>query len=77
VADRLGASVETALTPEGVLEVDGIPVPPTADGYPDWLLEAVVLGTLDPEHVLFLCVANSARSQMAEGLARALAPPGV
>jgi len=26
--------------------------------------------------VLFLCVANSARSQMAEGLARALAPPG-
>lgn len=27
--------------------------------------------------VLFLCVANSARSQMAEGLARAIAPPGV
>ena len=27
--------------------------------------------------VLFLCVANSARSQIAEGLARALAPPGV
>jgi arsenate reductase len=26
--------------------------------------------------VLFLCVANSARSQMAEGLARASAPPG-
>lgn len=26
--------------------------------------------------ILFLCVANSARSQMAEGLARALAPPG-
>jgi protein-tyrosine-phosphatase len=26
--------------------------------------------------VAFLCVANSARSQMAEGLARALAPPG-
>lgn len=26
--------------------------------------------------VLFLCVANSARSQMAEGLARALAPAG-
>jgi len=29
------------------------------------------------ENVLFLCVANSARSQMAEGLARAAAPPGV
>ncbi len=25
-------------------------------------------------HILFLCVANSARSQMAEGLARALMP---
>ena len=27
--------------------------------------------------VLFLCVANSARSQMAEGLARAILPPSV
>jgi protein-tyrosine-phosphatase len=27
--------------------------------------------------ILFLCVANSARSQMAEGIARSLAPPGV
>ncbi len=27
--------------------------------------------------ILFLCVANSARSQMAEGLARTLAPPDV
>ena len=26
--------------------------------------------------VLFLCVRNSARSQMAEGLARSMAPPG-
>lgn len=26
--------------------------------------------------ILFLCVKNSARSQMAEGLARAMAPPG-
>jgi arsenate reductase len=26
--------------------------------------------------LVFLCVANSARSQMAEGLARAMAPPG-
>jgi protein-tyrosine-phosphatase len=30
-----------------------------------------------PRGVVFLCVANSARSQMAEGIARALAPPGV
>jgi len=27
--------------------------------------------------LLFLCVANSSRSQMAEGIARSLAPPGV
>jgi arsenate reductase (thioredoxin) len=27
--------------------------------------------------ILFLCVANSARSQMAEGIAQSLAPPGV
>lgn len=29
-----------------------------------------------PKRVVFLCVHNSARSQMAEGFARALAPPG-
>jgi arsenate reductase len=28
-----------------------------------------------PDGILFLCVANSARSQMAEGLARRLVPP--
>lgn len=77
VAHGLGASVDATQTPDGVLEVDGAPVPPVADGYPDWLLEAAALRTLAPEHVLFLCVANSARSQMAEGLARALAPTGV
>ena len=31
----------------------------------------------DRSDVLFLCVANSARSQMAEGWARRFAPPGV
>lgn len=33
--------------------------------------------TRPPERVLFLCIHNSSRSQMAEGFARALAPSGV
>ena len=35
------------------------------------------LRALRPRHILFLCVQNSARSQLAEGVARFLAPPGV
>lgn len=50
---------------------DGAGVPP------EWMLEAAVLRALHPRGVLFLCVANSARSQLAEGIARALAPQGV
>ena len=42
-----------------------------------WYPEAEELRRLAPRHVLFLCVANSARSQMAEGIARSLAPAGV
>ena len=50
---------------------DGGGVPPA------WLIESRLLRALDPKHLLFLCVANSARSQMAEGIARSLAPGGV
>jgi len=44
---------------------------------PRWVIEAAVLRALEPKHLLFVCVANSARSQMAEGLSRSLAPEGV
>lgn len=46
-------------------------------GPPRWLLEAAVLRALRPERWLFLCVANSARSQLAEALARHLGPSSV
>jgi arsenate reductase len=42
-----------------------------------WEADAASLRAVKPKHSLFLCVANSARSQMAEGIARALAPSGV
>jgi arsenate reductase (thioredoxin) len=42
-----------------------------------WEAEADAIAARQPKHVLFLCVANSARSQMAEGLARSLAPADV
>jgi arsenate reductase len=44
---------------------------------PEWLVEVAVLRALRPRGLLFLCVANSARSQMAEGVARAVLPPEV
>jgi arsenate reductase len=43
----------------------------------EWFAEAEALRALAPRGVLFLCVANSARSQLAEGIARSLAPPDV
>jgi arsenate reductase (thioredoxin) len=70
-----GVDIEGATRPRGTLDCrvyegdSGMP--------PEWLVEAAVLRALSPRGVLFLCVANSARSQLAEGIARSLAPPGV
>ena len=44
---------------------------------PRWHIEAELLRSTGPGGLLFLCVANSARSQMGEGVARLLAPNGV
>lgn len=43
----------------------------------DWEDEVDRIRALKPRHILFLCVANSGRSQLAEGIARSLAPAGV
>jgi arsenate reductase len=42
-----------------------------------WLIEAAILRALKPAGILFLCVANSARSQIAQGIAQMLAPENV
>lgn len=42
-----------------------------------WQEDIEQIRKLNPRHILFLCVQNSARSQLAEGVARKLAPPGV
>lgn len=43
----------------------------------DWQNDVRQLRMEPPKHLLFLCVRNSSRSQIAEGLARYLAPVGV
>jgi arsenate reductase len=50
---------------------------PAGAGAESWRADVERLRAAAPGHILFLCVANSARSQMAEGLARSLAPAGV
>jgi len=74
VARRLEAPLRPVAGREGATTIGDRHIPPDAPG---WHLEAAMLRALAPRHVLFLCVANSARSQLAEGLARSVAPSGV
>jgi arsenate reductase len=43
----------------------------------NWSEDAERIRAALPRHILFLCLQNSARSQMAEAITRALAAPGV
>lgn len=42
-----------------------------------WQDDIRTIRAMAPSHILFMCVQNSARSQLAEGIARKLAPVGV
>lgn len=72
-ADMLGAPLSMARTGSVGTSVGDTELPERAE---PWRIEAALLRALRPRHVLFLCVANSARSQLAEGLARSLTPTG-
>ena len=73
-ASRLRASIRIRASRSDRTSIGDVELPSAPE---QWRIEATLLRALDPRHVLFLCVANSARSQLAEGLARSLAPDGV
>ena len=77
VAERLGVDPGRFGFEGSTLLVDSALVAELNAGAPDWHVEALVLRGLAPRHVLFLCVANSARSQLAEGIGGSVAPLGV
>ncbi|MDX1493123.1 MAG: arsenate reductase ArsC [Longimicrobiales bacterium] len=72
VADGLGVDVAADSSRDGRSTIGDTLLPPDGSLTPDWYLEAAILRALEPRHILFLCVANSARSQLAEGIARSL-----
>lgn len=74
IAARLGVELMVSDSHSATSTIGDVAIPA---GSPAWLVEAALLRAVRPRHILFLCVANSARSQLAEGLARSLSPGGV
>lgn len=77
IAERLGIALHAVSTDHADPCTASVGDVSFGSEAPAWALEAALLRALEPAHVLFLCVANSARSQIGEGLGRALAPAGV
>lgn len=79
IADRMGVTLAKGAPVDGhtcigsTILPDPDATPPTLGSDADWYIEAAFLRALEPRHILFLCVANSARSQLGEGIARDLA----
>ncbi len=73
-ADRLGVPISFPVAGLGPTRIGDVVVP---DAPPRWHVESALLRATAPKHVLFLCVANSARSQLGEGIGRSLAPGDV
>ena len=79
IADRMGVTLTDGDPVAGHISIgstilpDPDATPPTLGSDADWYIEAAFLRALEPRHILFLCVANSARSQLGEGFARDLA----
>lgn len=70
IARSLGIPVVEGAPRDGRATIGDAVLPEDAA---DWYLEAALVRALEPRHILFLCVANSARSQLAEGIASFLA----
>lgn len=68
-AARLGAVLSVRRAGEGRIVIGDVELPPSPE---EWQVEAAILRALRPSHILFLCVANSARSQLGEGIGRSL-----